>query len=341
MEETALEVDIDRKNIGRFQLRDIHFVLKKGYILGVTGRMGAGKTSLMKYILNPGKPGKQNRIWYGGNAGAIMEGMPFLETASLNENAGIYGILYEDYSEELFREYLQRVDLGGHMIYGHLSKGEKIKFQYAFAMSHNPTLLILDEPDSGLDVTFRREFWYLLQEAVEKKMISVIISSHHTEELEKIADYIGYMEDGTFSVTGDGNELPGTGKKEQQECETVSLKRLKRFDYEMSRTNLVRFGGYIAWFLLFLFAMVSAFANDREMYGFIAGMSAFVVGWFLVGALVGEADEGRIYFLPVRKYFPIKRKDYVLSKCMYLFRYVCATAAIAVLPILAGWLLRL
>lgn len=67
-------------------------------------------------------------------------------------------------------------------------------------MGHHPRLLLLDEPTSGLDVTFRREFLYMLQEAVEKQMISVIFSTHLTDELKRIADFIGIMDNGTLTM---------------------------------------------------------------------------------------------------------------------------------------------
>lgn len=93
----------------------------------------------------------------------------------------VFKNLYKNYDEKEFYERLKRVGLEDHKVYGLLSKGEKVRFQFAFAMGHHPRLLLLDEPTSGLDVTFRREFLYMLQEAVEKQMISVIF--RHTSPM--------------------------------------------------------------------------------------------------------------------------------------------------------------
>ena len=137
---------------------------------------------------------------YEGQAGFIMEDAPFFAEATLKENMDVFKNLYKNYDEKEFYERLKRVGLEDHKVYGLLSKGEKVRFQFAFAMGHHPRLLLLDEPTSGLDVTFRREFLYMLQEAVEKQMISVIFSTHLTDELERIADFIGVMDNGTLTM---------------------------------------------------------------------------------------------------------------------------------------------
>lgn len=199
MEESALMVRGVCRQQGKFELRDISFTLPRGYIMGLVGRMGSGKTTLLKSILNPSLI-KSGSVEYEGQAGFIMEDAPFFAEATLKENMDVFKNLYRNYDEKKFYERLKRVELEDHKVYGLLSKGEKVRFQFAFAMGHHPRLLLLDEPTSGLDVTFRREFLYMLQEAVEKQMISVIFSTHLTDELERIADFIGIMDNGTLTM---------------------------------------------------------------------------------------------------------------------------------------------
>ena len=203
MEENALIVRNLYRKQGKFELRDISFTLPKGYIMGLVGRMGSGKTTLLKSILNPSGI-RSGSVEYEGQAGFIMEDAPFFAEATLKENMDVFKNLYKNYDEQEFYERLKRVGLEDHKVYGLLSKGEKVRFQFAFAMGHHPELLLLDEPTSGLDVTFRREFLYMLQEAVEKQMISVIFSTHLTDELERIADFIGVMDNGTLTVKENG-----------------------------------------------------------------------------------------------------------------------------------------
>lgn len=199
MEESALMVRGLCRQQGKFELRDISFTLPRGYIMGLVGRMGSGKTTLLKSILNPSLI-KSGSVEYEGQAGFIMEDAPFFAEATLKENMDVFKNLYKNYDEKEFYERLKRVGLEDHKVYGLLSKGEKVPFQFAFAMGHHPRLLLLDEPTSGLDVTFRREFLYMLQEAVEKQMISVIFSTHLTDELKRIADFIGIMDNGTLTM---------------------------------------------------------------------------------------------------------------------------------------------
>ena len=199
MEESALMVRGLCRQQGKFELRDISFTLPRGYIMGLVGRMGSGKTTLLKSILNPSLI-KSGSVEYEGQAGFIMEDAPFFAEATLKENMDVFKNLYKNYDDKEFYESLKRVGLEDHKVYGLLSKGEKVRFQFAFAMGHHPGLLLLDEPTSGLDVTFRREFLYMLQEAVEKQMISVIFSTHLTDELKRIADFIGIMDNGTLTM---------------------------------------------------------------------------------------------------------------------------------------------
>ena len=199
MEESALMVRGLCRQQGKFELRDISFTLPRGYIMGLVGRMGSGKTTLLKSILTPSLI-KSGSVEYEGQAGFIMEDAPFFAEATLKENMEVFKNLYKNYDEKEFYERLKRVGLEDHKVYGLLSKGEKVRFQFAFAMGHHPRLLLLDDPTSGLDVTFRREFLYMLQEAVEKQMISVIFSTHLTDELERIADFIGIMDNGTLTM---------------------------------------------------------------------------------------------------------------------------------------------
>lgn len=196
--EIALKVTDLYRRQGHFELKDISFTLEKGYIMGLVGRMGSGKSTLLKCILNPGLI-KSGSVSYEGKAGFIMEDAPFLPEATLKENMKLYGKLYRGYDEAEFSDRLKRVGLGDHKVYGLLSKGEKVRFQFAFAMGHHPGLLLLDEPTSGLDVSFRREFLYMLQETIEQNMTGIIIATHIVEDLDRVADYIGTMEDGRMT----------------------------------------------------------------------------------------------------------------------------------------------
>lgn len=218
MENMTLQVEGIGKRFFSFELKDISFSLEPGYILGLTGRNGAGKTTLIKLLANPdyGKKGtiricgtdaRKNAYKAKQEIGLLMEEKPFFWQHTLTENAELLGGFYEKFSMEKFQSYLRKFDLQGGSYYSELSRGMKMKFQLAFALSYGPKLLLMDEATGGLDVVFRREFYYLLQEAVEQEMVSVIISTHVTEDLDKVADYVAFIENGRMKFYESKEEL--------------------------------------------------------------------------------------------------------------------------------------
>ena len=207
MEELMLEVKGVCKKYRTFALEDITFSLEPGYILGLTGRNGAGKSTLLKQLIHPETINKGSVTICGINAkkepvrarkeiGVLMEEQPFLLNMSLEKNGTLLGGFYDRFSMEKFYEYLKKFELGREALYRDLSRGMRMKFQLAFALAHKPKLLLMDEATGGLDVVFRKEFYYLLQEAVEQELVSAIISTHVTEDLDKVADYVAFLEKG-------------------------------------------------------------------------------------------------------------------------------------------------
>ncbi len=207
MENVLLEVKGLTKKYHSFTLKDVSFSLEAGYILGLTGRNGAGKTTLIKQLIHPesatggsvfinGIDAKKEPVKAKQEIGVLMEEQPFLNDMTLEMNGTLLGAFYERFDMEKFHAYLKRFELYPDRTYRNLSRGMRMKFQLAFALAHSPKLLLMDEATGGLDVVFRREFYYMLQEAVEKEMVSVIISTHVTEDLDKVADYVAFIEGG-------------------------------------------------------------------------------------------------------------------------------------------------
>lgn len=213
-----LEVNNLTKKYFSFTLREVSFSLEPGYILGLTGRNGAGKSTLIKHLIHPetasggsviinGIDAKKEPVRAKQEIGVLMEEQPFLNNMTLEMNGTLLGAFYEQFDMKKFHEYLKRFDLYPDRIYRNLSRGMRMKFQLAFSLAHAPKLLLMDEATGGLDVVFRREFYYLLQEAVEKEMVSVIISTHVTEDLDKVADYVAFVEGGKLKFYESKEEL--------------------------------------------------------------------------------------------------------------------------------------
>lgn len=212
-----LVVDKVNKQYKDFSLKDISFSLPEGYILGLIGRNGAGKTTLMNCIIgaisykgNVYVDGEKNTLHERAateKIGFIIEDGPFLKKKTLGENGELLGSLYNDWNEEKFYEYLKKMELYYDQVYEELSKGMETKFQLAFALAHSPKLLILDEPTGGLDPVFRRSFLKILQDVVNEEMVSVIISTHLTTDLDKIADYVMLLDEGEIVFYEDKETL--------------------------------------------------------------------------------------------------------------------------------------
>lgn len=212
-----LVIDKLNKKYKDFSLKDISFSLPEGYILGLIGRNGAGKTTLMNCIIGA-IPCKGN-IYVDGaintlhersateKIGFIIEDGPFLKKETLGRNGELLGALYNDWNEDKFYDYLKKMELHYDQVYEELSKGMETKFQLAFALAHSPKLLILDEPTGGLDPVFRRNFLKMLQDVVNEEMVSVIISTHLTTDLDKIADYVMLLDDGKMVFFEDKENL--------------------------------------------------------------------------------------------------------------------------------------
>lgn len=206
------------KQLGKFKLKDITFELPKGYIMGLIGPNGAGKTSLIHLLLGLYQPNAgEVRIdgkSYEDSEQEIREmlGTVLLEdlfdgALTLYQNGDDYGKYYKNYDAGLLKEYLNRFELDGNRRFKGLSKGEKLKFQFAFALSHDARLLVLDEPTGNFDSTFRQEFFKILKEFIADGERSVILSTHLTEDLDRIADYICYLDKGNLMFAGDIEKL--------------------------------------------------------------------------------------------------------------------------------------
>ncbi len=220
---------------GRFALSDISFTLERGYMLGLIGRNGAGKSTLLRILLQsiPRKRGSVEIAGYDVAVDAVLakqavgyvgEDFLFLPKETLRENGRILGQFYSFFDEERYLELLSRFEVGSGKLAGELSKGETTKAQFAFALSHKPELLLLDEPTGGLDPVVRREFLYALQAELEEEKMGIIFSTHITEDLDKVADYIAMLEKGQLLFYESKEEL--WERMRSENGERMTLRRL-------------------------------------------------------------------------------------------------------------------
>lgn len=209
-----LEVKNISKYIGTFLMKDVSFELPEGYIMGLIGENGAGKTTLLHLLLGLYQPDAGEILIDGMNyrdnereirelLGTVLLDDLFDTSLTLEQNGNFYGRYYVNYNAQTLLYYLEKFSLDKSCKFKRLSKGEKLKFQFAFALSHNAKLLLLDEPTGNFDREFRKEFFAELKEFIADGTRSVILSTHLTEDLDRVADYITYLEKGRILLTSD------------------------------------------------------------------------------------------------------------------------------------------
>jgi ABC-2 type transport system ATP-binding protein len=213
-----LEIKNMKKRIGKFILDDINLTLDSGYIMGLIGKNGAGKTSLLRTIMNYyvkdygeinifDKDNFKYEKMIKNKVGYVSDEMMFFDDLKINRMKDIVKVFYSDWDDEKFYNYLERFELDKNKKIGKLSKGNYKKFAITMALSHNPDLLILDEPTSDLDPIFRSEFLDLLLDFVSNEKRSVIFSSHITQDLDKIADYVVFIDEGKVKLNMTKEEI--------------------------------------------------------------------------------------------------------------------------------------
>lgn len=203
----VLEIKDLCKNYGGFSLKDVSFELPEGYIMGFIGPNGAGKTTTIKLIMNLIKKNSGEIKIFGKDnvelekeikqkIGFVYDENHFYEEFSLAEMRRVFALFYKYWDNEIFKKYIRDFDLPEDKKIKELSKGMKIKYSLAVALSHHAELLIMDEPTSGLDPVFRSELMDILCSIIENGKVSVFFSTHITTDLEKIADYITFINKG-------------------------------------------------------------------------------------------------------------------------------------------------
>lgn len=201
-----------------FKLDKVSFRLPYGAIMGFVGENGAGKTTTIDCILNTIRRDEGNILLFGKemtdgdkelreNIGVVYDGDNFPGYLNPAQLSDIMGGLYKQWDNGLFLDYLKRFRLPPKKKIKTYSRGMTMKLAIAAALAHHPKLLILDEATSGLDPVMREEILEVFLEFIEEEEHSILLSSHITSDLEKIADYITFIHEGRIILTASKNEL--------------------------------------------------------------------------------------------------------------------------------------
>ena len=202
----------------KFSLEHVSFNLPYGTIMGFVGENGAGKTTTIGCILNTVKKDSGKIKLFGEEMfdadtamrekiGVVYVGNNFPTNWTAKQLAGIMAGFYTQWDNALFQKYIENFKLPTNQKIKHYSRGMTMKLAIAVALSHHPQLLILDEATSGLDPIIRDEMLDVFLDFVQAENHSVLLSSHITSDLEKIADYIIFIHNGKLIATVSKNEL--------------------------------------------------------------------------------------------------------------------------------------
>lgn len=216
--DNMLKVTALSKSYTDFTLDNITFHLPEGFIMGLIGPNGSGKTTTIKSILNMVAPDSGNITIFGKDhvsqeqevkrdIGVVFDNSYFVDEWTMNDVEKAYSLFYPKWNSEKYHALLSKFRITKEKRVKDLSKGMQMKLMLACAFSYDAKLLILDEPTSGLDPVSRDELLEILSGYIEDGLHSVLFSTHITSDLEKIADYITYINFGKLIFTGSKEEF--------------------------------------------------------------------------------------------------------------------------------------
>ena len=201
-----------------FTLDHVSFSIPYGSIMGFVGENGAGKTTTIGCVLNTvskdsgtikifGKELADTDTELKEKIGVVYDGDNFPAYWTAEQLSDVMQGLYANWDNDLFKKYLNDFRLLPGQKIKSYSRGMTMKLPVAASLSHHPELLILDEATSGLDPIMRDDMLDVFLEFVQDENHSILLSSHITSDLEKIADYITFIHNGKLIMAASKNDL--------------------------------------------------------------------------------------------------------------------------------------
>ena len=210
--ENAIELNGVCKSYPNFRLEEVSFNVPKGCVMGFIGQNGAGKTTTLRSILHTtnidrgeirifGQDHIRNELEIKKRIAVVFDEIPFHGNLTAQDMNIIFGGIYPEWNSVTYYEYVKFFELPQKLKISSYSKGMKMKLQIACALSHNAELLILDEPTAGLDPVVRDEVLQAFMRYMEDGERSILMSSHITSDLDKIADMVTFIDCGEIMLS--------------------------------------------------------------------------------------------------------------------------------------------
>lgn len=209
----ALEIKNLTVDFGDFAIRKMNLDIKKGAVTGLVGRNGAGKSTLIKTIMRQqpatgsilydGKKFAEHEVEILSKTACVFDAPHFSLSAKPKKLKKAFAALYPAFNGQMFDELCAKFNLPQDKRVVKYSLGMQRKLCIIIALCQSPELLILDEPTSGIDPVDRAEVVALLQQFMLDENHTILFSTHITEDLDKIADYIVMIENGRILLNED------------------------------------------------------------------------------------------------------------------------------------------
>ncbi len=233
--ESALQVkDLCKAYKGtNFKLQNVSFTIPKGSIMGFVGKNGAGKSTTINTILNIIQKDSGEVTFFGqqmtdrstslrDRIGVVFDAVNFSGELTPQKLEKVLNDIYKNWDANLFFAYLERFGIPQNKKIKTFSRGMTMKLSISVALSHKAMLLILDEATAGLDPVVREEILDVFLEFVEHEENSILISSHISSDLEKISDYITFINNGKIILA----------EKKDTLIYEYGIARMKQSDFE-------------------------------------------------------------------------------------------------------------
>lgn len=244
--ENAIEIKGITKKYDGFTLDNICFDVPKGSIMGFIGQNGAGKSTTIRSLLNiiPVDSGEIKLLGLDHlkdekeikeRIAVVFDELPFHDIFNAKDMSRIFEGLYPKWNRNTYVRYLDRFQLPMKKKIGDFSKGMKMKLQIACALSHEAELLVMDEPTSGLDPVVRDEILRIFMEYLEDGERSILMSSHITSDLEKIADCVTFIDKGKILISGYKDDI--LDSHGVIKCTKADYQEIDKADFISARLN--------------------------------------------------------------------------------------------------------
>lgn len=207
---SILQVENLSVSYGKFHaVKNISFDVKSGEIFGLLGPNGAGKTSTLSAVEGLLKPQagtitiagfdtKQKSLYAKANMGVQLQATSFQPELTLTEIIQLYaGIYCVELTKEKLQNILEEIKLENSSTkkFKELSGGQQQRVSLVIATIHDPVLVLMDEPTTGLDPQARRQLWERM-ESMREKGHGILLTTHSMEEAEAVCDRIAIMDHG-------------------------------------------------------------------------------------------------------------------------------------------------